>query len=264
MGFRTDGSSHTDGVKAEKNNVKLMQVDARKASAMCGVPLTEGEYTVEQRGGTQYTEDIAVQHKAGETTLSHKHKKELKTGSFDWLNSTKRVPSAATLKLLTHHLRDSNYTVEEARPIFTDACNEALESLQSKDIIQIIKEGVIDKYNSIDRITIEAQNEKIIYSFDPEVLPLFKAISQPGTRAELVPAPGKASRRIHFFDQAGNPLPDYGLRIRVTSNNGITAMLGINPKGKNNTSSPVIKLQQDKVHKMIAGIEEQHLTRTRI
>ena len=62
MAFRTDGSSHADGVRAEKKNIKLMQLDPKKASAMCGVPLTEGAYTVEQRGGTQYTEDIAVQH----------------------------------------------------------------------------------------------------------------------------------------------------------------------------------------------------------
>lgn len=263
MGFRTDGSSHASGVKAEKNNVKLMQVDARKASAMCGVPLTEGEYTVEQRGGTQYTEDIAVQHKGGETTLSHKHKKELKTGSFDWLNSTKRVPSAATLKRLTRHLRESNHTVEEARAIFTGACQTALEYLSSDDIIQIIKEGIIAKYKKVDRITVEAQDEKTIYSFSPRAIPFFKAISEPGTSVEMT-GRGATSRSLRFFDEEGNPFPDFGLRIRVTSNNGITAMLGINPKGKNNTSSPVIKLQQDKVHKMIAGIEPGDLTKTRI
>tara|TARA_R110002020_G_scaffold80847_2_gene201384 strand:+ start:1236 stop:2024 length:789 start_codon:yes stop_codon:yes gene_type:complete len=262
MAFRTDGSSHADGVRAEKKNIKLMQLDAKKASAMCGVPLTEGAYTVEQRGGTQYTEDIAVQHDGGETTLSHKRKKKLGTGSFDWLNSTKRVPCAATLKRVTRQLRNSDYSVEEARTIFKGACHDALETMTSDDLIQIIKEGIVAKYAGIDRITVEAEDEKIIYSFEPSAIPFFKAVSLPGTRAEMTGA-GTTSRSLRFVDEGGTPFPDFGLRIRVTSNNGITAMLGKNTKG-NKTSSPVIKLQQDKVHQMIDSIAAADITKTRI
>lgn len=263
MAYLIDGSSHRDGIRSEDKSIKLMQMDSQKASAICGIPLATGEYEVEKRGGTKYKEDMVIRHRKGEVKVSHKRKKKLSTGSFDWLNSTKRVPEAGTLKSLTISLRKASCSVAYARKAFNVACNEALESLQSSDVIQIIKEGIIAKYDSIDRITIEAQNEKTIYSFKPADLPLFRAVSQPGTRVELH-GRGKTSRRLRFFDKAGNPLPDYGLRLRVTSNNGITAMLGINPKGKNNTSSPVIKLQQDKVHKMIAGIEPGDLTKTRI
>ncbi len=261
--YKTDGSSHHDGVKAEKKSVEILQEDAAKASEVCGVPLTEGEYTVEQRGGTQYTEDIAVHHDGGETKLSHKRKKKLSTGSFDWLNSTKRVPSGETLKAVGRHLRTNNYTVDAARPIFTEACGKALEELSSDDIMAIIKEGVVAKYRAIDRITVEDEDQKTFYSFRPQDLPLFRAIASGGTRVEMT-GRGKTSRSLRFYQEDGTPFPDFGLRIRVTSNNGITAMLGKNKKGKNNSSSPVVKLQQDRVHQMIDSIPAAHITKTRI
>jgi hypothetical protein len=50
---------------------------------------------------------------------------------------------------------------------------------------------------------------------------------------------------------------DCGLRIRVTSNNGIKAFLGLSKANKN--SSIVLKLQQDRVDQLVAnadGVQE--------
>ena len=54
---------------------------------------------------------------------------------------------------------------------------------------------------------------------------------------------GKSSRKILFNGE------DIGLRIRVVTNNGISALLGLSKKNK--TSIPVVKIQQDKVHSLV-------------
>ncbi|MAH48824.1 hypothetical protein CMI37_23555 [Candidatus Pacearchaeota archaeon] len=262
MAFRTDGSSHRDGIKSEDKNKKLMQMDAAKASAICGAPLGDG-YEVENRGGTQHKEDLVVRDSNRETKISHKRKKNISTGSYDWLN-TSGHKKLEGLKQLRNSLRETQPSVAAARRQYNEACRNVIDSLSSEDIITIIKEGVVDPYGQIDRISIEAEAGKTIYSFGAKDVPFFGAVQTEGIRAELH-GRGRTSRMVRFIDKKGDPLPDFGLRIRVTSNNGIKAMLGVNPKGKNNSSSPVFKIQQDKVHKMIQTIEAAgKLTKTRI
>ena len=120
----------------------------------------------------------------------------------------------------------------------------------------------MDAYTDIDRITIEAQDKERVYAFDPSALPLFRYLAECSSPRAALAGSGKTSRRIICYATDGAEL-DFGLRLRITSNNGITAMLGRNKKG-NKSSSPVIKLQQDKVHDMVASIERGDLTTIRI
>jgi len=62
---------------------------------------------------------------------------------------------------------------------------------------------------------------------------------------------GKSSRKVLFSD--GINVYDCGLRIRVTSNNGINAFLGLSKA--NNNSQVVIKLQQDKVKQLLSSTQ---------
>jgi hypothetical protein len=56
---------------------------------------------------------------------------------------------------------------------------------------------------------------------------------------------------VYFVDAEGN-VYDCGLRLRVTSNNGINAFLGASKANRN--SQVVIKLQQDKVGKLLQEV----------
>ena len=49
----------------------------------------------------------------------------------------------------------------------------------------------------------------------------------------------------------GDDIVNCGLRIRVTSNNGVKAFLGLSKANKN--SSIVLKLQQDRVDQLVAN-----------
>ena len=57
----------------------------------------------------------------------------------------------------------------------------------------------------------------------------------------------KSSRKIVFKN--GNHVINTGLRLRVTSNNGINAFLGLSKANKN--SQVVVKLQQDAVGQLV-------------
>jgi hypothetical protein len=56
---------------------------------------------------------------------------------------------------------------------------------------------------------------------------------------------------VYFVDADGN-VYDCGLRLRVTSNNGINAFLGTSKANRN--SQVVMKLQQDKVANLLQQV----------
>ena len=75
----------------------------------------------------------------------------------------------------------------------------------------------------------------------------------------MLPKPGKKSAAVIFKDRTGQEF-DFGVRLRFETNNGIRAMFGGRPKGKNNSSSPTIKIQQDNVKGLLESINESDLT----
>ena len=70
-----------------------------------------------------------------------------------------------------------------------------------------------------------------------------------GYSAILVAGRGMTSRKVVLVK--GDDIVDCGLRIRVTSNNGVKAFLGLSKANKN--SSIVLKLQQDRVDNLVAN-----------
>ena len=62
---------------------------------------------------------------------------------------------------------------------------------------------------------------------------------------------------VYFVDQQGE-VYDCGLRLRVTSNNGINAFLGNSTANRN--SQVVIKLQQDKVKQLLQQVNAEMVT----
>ena len=75
-----------------------------------------------------------------------------------------------------------------------------------------------------------------------------------GYSAVLVAGRGMTSRKVVLIK--GDDIVDCGLRIRVTSNNGVKAFLGLSKANRN--SQIVLKLQQDRVDRLVAtadGVE---------
>ena len=91
------------------------------------------------------------------------------------------------------------------------------------------------------------KENKILYQFDPADHPVVDVARTCDSIKFVTARRAKSSRKV-IFTKDGIDY-DYGIRLRITSNNGITAFLGLSKS--NNNSSVVLKLQQDAVHKLV-------------
>ena len=237
--FNTTGQVHRDGVANEANTVALLN------------DLNLYSETVEKRGGTKLKEDAI----AGDNKISIKRKKGINNGSFDWFNTTAHnaalgdtfapfLSNMKELRQLPTSIRCDEEFILKMRDSFNRLCELALDSIDYDDLRDIlIKE--FDSHKDMD-VVINDTEDCNLYRFKVSQHPVVKLLND---RAQMVlKGSGKSSRSIYFVTQEGNVI-DCGLRLRITSNNGINAFLGNSKANKN--SSIVMKLQQDKVKNLL-------------
>ena len=235
--FKTDGSVHHGGIQNELDTIDFLNSIERY------------QQLVEHRGGTGQKADAVC-----EKYLSIKRKKGIKNGSFDWCNTsiyndtfgdhfTKFLEDVKQHRQLPVELREVAVTF--LRNDLNNLCETALESLSADRLIALLKD-IFSKQEGYD-IVINDTESREVFIFAAEQHPVLAAIEQ-GYIPELVSTRGaKSSRKIVF--RKGNETINTGLRLRVTSNNGINAFLGLSKANKN--SQIVVKLQQDAVGQLV-------------
>lgn len=242
MAFKTDGSVHHGGIANE-----LQTIDTLNRLGIYSE-------TVEHRGGTQQKADAV----AGDRGISIKRKQGAKVGSFDWVNTTK-VPSAistkfdgfraivAELKNLTTDERADE--VEDLRDTFNRTSAAAFDTLQTAELVSFLRD-TFAKQAGYD-IVITDTKAGTLHHFPAEAHPIL-ALMADGFIPTLKAASkeGQTSRTILF--SKGTESADIGLRLRITSNNGISAFLGLSKANK--SSSVVLKLQQDNVAGLLESV----------
>ncbi len=259
MAFKIDGSSHRDGVQQEVDLVERINNDRNFASKICPA-LTAQPYLAEQKGGTKHKEDIEVTNNGKTFQVSVKKKESIKTGSFDWVNTSSAIKSNPVFKRATQmrdRISQKKPSVSIARKVFKEACNTTMKEMTSKDIKSILVDHVT-RPNANKRIVVTDKTTGKFYAYDFVDDPMYAAVHtmRPyfdwGRDKE-----GQTSAKIVFADAQGQT-HDFGLRGRLVSNNGITAMTG--RSRSNSTSSVVFKIQQDKVGNIIDRIQNNKLT----
>lgn len=244
--FKTDGSVHHGGVKNENQTISILN------------ELKIYSSPVKKLGGTTQKADAI----AGDKKISIKRKEGITNGSFDWFNTSKYNDALgntfneflSTIKEMRSMpkdiLKDDEFVLK-VRENFNQLCEVSLDTLNSEKIIDILRRGLIDANDDFD-VVITDTKTNTLYVFGANQHPAVDYINQ-GFSAVLQ-GKGKSSRKVMFSD--GINLYDCGLRIRVTSNNGINAFLGLSKANKN--SQVVIKLQQDKVKQLITSTKAKN------
>jgi hypothetical protein len=243
--FKTDGSVHHGGIKNENKTIDILN--------QIGIY----NQLVEKRGGTTQKADAI----AGDKKISIKRKEGIENGSFDWFNTSKYndvlgnvfKPFFSNLKELRSISKDliaDDKFVLKVRDNFNKLCELSLNTLNRDQIIDILRLGLVNANIGFDIVVNDTKTDKL-YIFGAENHPAVEYINQ-GFSA-ILEGKGKSSRKVLFSD--GINLYDCGLRIRVTSNNGINAFLGLSKANK--TSQVVIKLQQDKVKQLLISTNSQ-------
>ena len=243
MTYDTTGRVHYEGVKNEDVTVRIL--NEKKIYSE----------TVEKRGGTKCKEDAV----AGDKKISIKRKAGITNGSFDWFNTsayndalgdtfTHFLSNMKELRQMPESLRSDEDFVLKIRDSFNALCELALNTLTSSQVTEILRRGLIEHNADFD-IVINDTKTSELYKFSAEEHPAVAYIVM--GYSIVLKGNGKSSRMVYFVDADGN-VYDCGLRLRVTSNNGINAFLG-NSKANSN-SQVVIKLQQDKVKQLLQQI----------
>jgi hypothetical protein len=243
MTYKTDGSVHHGGVKNEDQTVLIL--NEKKVYSE----------TVEKRGGTKCKEDAV----AGDQKISIKRKEGITNGSFDWFNTsayndalgdtfTHFLSNMKELRQMPESLRSDEEFVLKIRDSFNALCELALDTLTSAQVTDILRRGLIDANSGFDVVINDTKTSEL-YKFSAGQHPAVDYITK--GYSIVLKGNGKSSRMVYFVDADGN-VYDCGLRLRVTSNNGINAFLGTSKANRN--SQVVIKLQQDKVRQLLQQI----------
>lgn len=243
--YKTDGSVHHEGVKNEMDTIKILN----------DLKIYQNE--VLKKGGTKNKEDAV----SGLKKISIKRKKGINNGSFDWFNSSKYnnfldntfdsfLENVKELRLLSTSIKEDSNFVSKVRSKFDILCETCLNGLTSEDIASILQQGMRDILSGFD-IVVNDTETKSLFVFPFENHPINQYLNCNYTIS--LQGKGKSSRKVMFSD--GINVYDCGLRIRVTSNNGINAFLGMSKANKN--SQVVIKLQQDNITELFSVTKPQ-------
>lgn len=237
--FKTDGSPHRLGAKNEDQTIEILN--------------NMGIYDslVEKRGGTKQKADAV----AGDKKISIKRKKGVTNGSFDWFNSSKYndvlsnqftsfLSQVKVLRSLPKDLINDEIFIDKVRAKFNEICNSVLNTLSSDQIISILQQGLVENNTDFD-VVVNDTKTQTLYIFNADTHPATECINKKFTA--MLEGNGQSSRKVVFND--GVNTYDCGLRIRVTTNNGINAFLGLSKANKN--SQVAIKLQQDNIKQLL-------------
>jgi hypothetical protein len=244
MAFVTDGSVHYSGVKNELDTLRVMQA------------LGLVSENAEQKGGTKSKADLVD----GGRNFSVKHKDLLSKGSFDWVNTT-RIDYlkgehfddflSEVREIVESGRTISEATIEGARLSFQEATFAALKNCSEKELTAFLREHFEAPNKGMQCVITESSTKKL-FMFNFEQHPAIALLNQ-GWEPFFDSCAG-SSAKIYF--RKGSESVDTGLRLRLTSNNGIQAFFGLkrDRNGRKKQSVVVAKLQQDAVHRLIEAV----------
>jgi len=229
MGFRTDGSSHADGVQNEHDTIGFIN-----ANPDCAVARLIGE-PIKHLGGTRNKSDAVGQlTNIGVSIKNHKG-----SGTFDWMNSSGASPWEAELKEEFKALVSSGVSQDEARKHINKRLSECLFSEDAPEFIQGVLSHLAD--HNCDIVLINDQKNRRYVAFrSSSIRDIFLS------PVSITP-PKKAG-------QTSTKINEHNIRARFVLNNGVGKLY----EGK--SSVPCLKLQQDQVAKFIASIPDCAIT----
>tara|TARA_X000001036_G_scaffold432696_1_gene469034 strand:- start:360 stop:1136 length:777 start_codon:yes stop_codon:yes gene_type:complete len=250
MGYRNDGSVHYSGIKNEGKVVDFLKINP-----------VYGMGEVIPRGGTKYKQDLEVNHGDETTLISVKKKTKLTKGSFDYINTTKidedlKKPFEelfSEIKILRNETEEKRNQIKESiRDRFNSISSETLDGLEGSVLLDFINTNVIEKNIDMKMWVVDSENKKhLLYDFISS--PLYTLLEN--GYVPFIKQVNKIQTSRKIFFKKGDDVLDIGLRVRLVTNNGIGAMLGLSKSNKN--SSLTLKIQQDKVHNLISEIKKE-------
>lgn len=253
MPFPHKGENHYSGILNEKQ----LTVFLDEKSSIIG-PYMKNKYTLtddtnvirfKHQGGTKCVDDANILK--GEEKISGISYKNHKTGTFDWLNTTKNIPQDSILKAkITVFKTVNNITSKEEFDQKEDTLrlerdnimNDHIKNFTS-EMIKNLLQKIYDEYSDHIVITLCLKQKYLYYPKNEENFKEF--IGYHDWTYYVKDTRAKTSAQIWRTNNKTDEDVYTGLRIRLTLNNGLNAFFGLSSSNKN--SYPCIKIQQEKI-----------------
>ena len=138
--------------------------------------------------------------------------------------------------------------VENFRQYFASHCNNQLSSIRSEDLTTWLKQVMLEDNHGMVMVITDTQ-AKQVHIVKEENLKTVDLLKRGWTAEFQRDWKGQSSRKVILRSSITGAIIDTGLRLRLTSNNGIKAFLGLSKANK--SSQVVLKLQQDGISNLL-------------
>lgn len=233
MGFPTDGSNHYKAIKSE---IMLYEYNSQIESIF-----NKRVKNYSHLGGTKNKTDVKIIFEDGtHENITLKTKKDIKSGSFDWVNTTNfcKEMIKKSFDIFTKY-KGSNDSKHKL--LLENMIKSELEEMESDTLTKIFINQVYESYIKYElKVLIIDEKTKKIYLVKPKIFDLITN----NFKLKLSSGKGKTSFKI-FCEKDGFEKIDLGLRVRIHLNNGWTKW------HKGEGSVLCLKFQQDAVYKML-------------
>lgn len=236
MSYPSDGRNHSEAILSEKNMHKYKphyeKLYCKRIVRFIHV------------GGTQSKVDFVIEFEDG-TFLkkSLKKKTSIKKGSFDYINTSDISSDLKTESNKIYEKYKGSNRIEHKKKMI-QALSQDLQNISSEQLTEILTNKIITPYREMNGLEILDTSTSTIYS---NIEPSFMTTIQNGGHAKIrKSSKTQMSYQIDLFDSDNLLQNECGLRIRLHLNNGWTKWIQ-----NSGSSSIVIKIQQDKVDKLI-------------
>lgn len=247
MPYNITGEVHHAGVGAEADTATLF-TSSPPSNIAAAYP--NKTLTFRQEGGTQTVSDVAVY--ADGVRVDEISSKLHRNGTFDHINTSKvaeYIPCAEVLATV-NRLRTENHgdasAVSAARAALKDATNTTWDTMTSEGIRALLH--AIDVRTPAWMAVKEKTEISVFRHEEMQELSVFP--KDPSVTYSLRAARAKESRQVWRTKDGVDT--NTHLRLRLVTNNGITALLGLSKANKN--SILTLKVQQDAVATLLAAV----------
>lgn len=248
MPYNIDGEVHHAGVANEGKTVELCNL-ASPSNIQEDYPYKR--LTFRKEGGTHQVSDMGIY--ADDVRVAGGSDKLHRKGTFDHVNTSKvldYLPCESLQKMIVdlrkEHFKDES-AVDKVKVAIKDATNTMWNTMTSDGIRRLLI--------SLDERTpewmfVREANEMSVFRHS-EMRELSEFPRDPSWTYVLKSARAKESRQI-WREKDGLSV-NTNLRVRLVTNNGVSALLGLSTKNKN--SILTIKIQQDQVGKLLNAVK---------
>jgi len=249
MGYKTDGSSHRNGIK----NEDVLKSALEQNPNMFGHEEEHGPLIeVMKKGGTKHKDDLTMTFP--DNISCGISAKRWSGVTHDWCNDSKTVNELRSENPSYDRIIQDGLKIvpgrkkEKQRVRVKEAGNRQLQFFnESPEVLKSFIKTQFEKIRGQEIILNDVKNKQWVY-YKAKDHPIFDKIDDPNWAPGL--NIGEPTKKNPFPTSAN--IEGTNLRMRAVTNNGVGALLS-----RSKSSLFVLKIQQDNVKMLIATLEKQ-------